>query len=76
MTYCNRSHDKTTSESAGFKCPYCGYLETDVSEYFNGFDEGGYEVNCPDCEKPFWLSRSIIITYYGAPAVEDQEEPK
>ena len=67
MTYCDRWHDKTTDETEGLKCPYCQYIDTDAWEHFN-MDEHGYEVHCQDCGKPFWASRSITITYYGAPA--------
>ena len=76
MTYCDRWNERTTNDTEGLKCPYCGYLDRDAYELFHGFDEDGQEIKCGSCDKTFWSTRSIRITYYGAPAVEDQEKPK
>lgn len=42
-------------------CPYCGCEFSDSWEYGDGEDIG--EVECECCEKEFFVSRVIDITY-------------
>lgn len=40
-------------------CPYCGYKITDCWEFNNDSDN----INCDECEKPFYYEREYEITY-------------
>ena len=38
-------------------CPHCGYTHSDSWEMGEG------ERDCPDCEKPFTMSRDVTVRY-------------
>lgn len=42
-------------------CPHCGHAQSDSWEY--GVEESGRAVECGECEKEFYCSASISITY-------------
>jgi transposase len=42
-------------------CPYCGYKYPDPGEEFVNEDET--EITCSHCEKEFYATRNISITY-------------
>jgi hypothetical protein len=42
-------------------CPHCDHVLGDSWEYGDGEDVG--EVECGDCEKPFYARRIIRVTY-------------
>ena len=45
----------------GPECPYCGCCHTaDESHYF---DEGGFEIECNDCEREFKVWPNISVSW-------------
>lgn len=47
-------------------CPYCRAVLGDAWEY-NGGDEGSFDVECGDCERPFIVERHISVKYSTKP---------
>jgi hypothetical protein len=49
------------SDGEGPECPYCGCVHTaDESHYF---DEGGFEIDCNDCEREFKVWPNIAVSW-------------
>ena len=49
-------------------CPYCGYEFDDSCECGEGCEEDIGLVECDECEKEFYATRSFTITYSTAKA--------
>lgn len=45
-------------------CPYCGYEHPDAWEWdFGAGTEGNTEIECDNCEKEFFVSRMVEVSY-------------
>lgn len=50
-------------------CPYCGHKHSDPYEYFHANDEDT-EVTCNNCEREFFATRMVSVTYRAMPLRE------
>lgn len=49
-------------------CPYCGHKRGDAWEINFGLGlEGSTEIDCGNCEKPYFVERNIEVTYSTSP---------
>ncbi|MBC2684688.1 hypothetical protein U9R71_22185 [Bacillus toyonensis] len=56
--------NSTEGDYGGFKCPYCGYEDSDAFELSD--DEG--EIECGECGSKVEYRREITINYYATPS--------
>ena len=45
------------------KCPHCGYIIDDLSDYPRLFDDGEHDVDCPNCGLEYGVSTNIKISF-------------
>lgn len=45
------------------KCPHCGYVHEDTSDYESWWEEGLHETECESCEASFSFETHILITF-------------
>ena len=70
----DRSVEETRSWCETISCPVCGQQITDLWEYGSGpGPEFDTEIECPSCDRPLSLSRTISVTYV-AHALAAKEE--
>ena len=49
-------------------CPHCGHVERDAWEFdFGGGLEGDGEVTCGECEREYFCSRHVSVSYSTEP---------
>ena len=50
-------------------CPYCGYVERDSWEISlgDGYGEGDGEHTCGECDRDYYVSRHVHVTYNTKP---------
>jgi hypothetical protein len=61
------------SDGEGPECPYCGCVHTaDESHYF---DEGGFEIDCNDCEREFKVWPNIAVSWRTESVPNSFSEP-
>lgn len=65
----NRGWFEVTHNSNDFQCPHCGAGLTDEEWNTEGGDKlsGDYEVECPDCGKPFIVDIAVETRYHTQP---------
>jgi len=61
------SRYEETSESNGYKCPYCGELH-EVDDWGHDYDEETME--CSVCQKKFYATASHSVDYESMPDCE------
>lgn len=70
----------TIEDSDNVICPYCGYdygddsyfQDTESPHYFSGYFSG-FDVECDDCKRKFFVSPNYTTTYYSFKYLDKQE---
>jgi len=58
------------------KCPHCGYDFNDLTDYYEIYEEGEHELECPNCDLAFDVSTHVEVTFstdYIPPEFRDEE---
>lgn len=55
-----------TSHQPSAVCPYCGYVDRDIGEFFVTHD-AWEEVECGRCTQPFRCIQHLTVTYSTEP---------
>lgn len=60
-----------TSESLGYKCPYCG-SQHECDDW--GYDYDGQEMECDECNKKFYATANHSVDFDSEPDCELNNE--
>lgn len=45
------------------KCPHCGYVFIDLTDYGEIYEDGEHELECPDCDLTFDVSTHVEVSF-------------
>lgn len=66
--------DGDVTHSKRVRCPSCGRQIDPSDDWYDLYEEGEHDIDCPECEHSFTVSTHVSHTFTSPPRVVKKEE--